>query len=152
MSKTIYLALSMLALLSAGTTRDKFAAYRAVDAYEVRPGILMLPKYSGDGQVCEIGLQRLHYTPGRIRLDSGLSREEIDRIFQEIVPASERGAALSGTGGELITRTGDSITMSTNFENVSIDIIGEVSRAPGHGGYVVRNVVATLRWLNRQCR
>jgi hypothetical protein len=29
------------------------AKYKAVEAYEVRPGILVFPTYSEDGEVCE---------------------------------------------------------------------------------------------------
>lgn len=64
--------LTMLITLNA-TTQQRFANYRRIEAYEVRPGILMLPRYTSDGKVCEIGLERLHYSPDLVRLDSGLS-------------------------------------------------------------------------------
>jgi hypothetical protein len=92
MSKLIGLALAAVLLLpSANPVREQFAKYKAVEAYEIRPGVLMMPRYSSDGQVCEIGLEKLHYSPEIIRLDSSLSREEVDQVLEELVPANERG-------------------------------------------------------------
>jgi hypothetical protein len=34
-------------------TEDQFKRYKAVEAYEVRPGVLMMPRYDSGGQVCE---------------------------------------------------------------------------------------------------
>jgi len=84
MSKLIAsVVVAMLLLITSNPGRERFAKYKAVEAYEIRPGILMMPKYSTDGQICEIGLEKLHYSPDMIRLDSSLSRKDIDQIFDE---------------------------------------------------------------------
>jgi hypothetical protein len=51
---------AMFLLPTVNPAHEKFAKYKAVEAYEIRPGILMMPRYSADGQVCEIGLEKLH--------------------------------------------------------------------------------------------
>ena len=33
---------------------DKFLKYKAIETYEIRPGILMMPRYSAGGHLCEI--------------------------------------------------------------------------------------------------
>ena len=132
-------------------SHEDFAKYKRVEAYEVRPGILMMPRYSADGQVCEIGLEKLHYSPETIRLDSALSRKEMDQIFDEIVPAEERGIRSKDFAGTLITRGGQSLTTNIDFQNVSIQIYGEASSAR-KGGATVDEVVATLKWKSRTCR
>jgi hypothetical protein len=76
----------LLLLLTASPQTTSMAKYKAVEAYEVRPGILMFPTYTEDGQVCEIGLERRHYSPEIIRLDPNLSREDIDAIVDELDP------------------------------------------------------------------
>jgi hypothetical protein len=153
MSKLISLAFTaMLLLLSGNPVHEKFAKYKAIEAYEIRPGILMMPRYSADGQVCEIGLEKLHYSPETIRLDSSLSRKEIDQIFDELVPADERGPRSKDFAGALITQVGQSLTTNIDFEKVSMLIYSDASPAPGKGGTTVDDVAATLKWKNRICR
>jgi hypothetical protein len=44
------------------------AHFKAIEAYEVRPGILLQPRYTAEGQICEIGLERLHYSAGEVSM------------------------------------------------------------------------------------
>lgn len=152
MSKLVGLAFAaMLLLLSAHPGREQFAKYKAVEAYEVRPGILMMPRYSADGQVCEIGLERRHYSPEMTRLDS-LSREEIDHIFEELVPASERGSKITELGpGNMISEVGGGVFTNMDFENVSIQLSSKELSA-SRKKIVVDNVAATIYWKNRKCQ
>jgi hypothetical protein len=154
MSKLIsVVAVAMFLLSVSDRGRQEFAKYRAVEAYEIRPGILMMPRYSSDGQVCEIGLEKLHFSPVAIRLDSSLSRKEIDEVFEELAPSSERGpkpANPISQGSTFISGRG----MDTNeeYQNVSIDIFGSYSPTDGKGGATGEEVAATLKWKNRKCQ
>jgi hypothetical protein len=154
MSKLI--ALSVLAMLLVPTSnpgRERFAKYKAIEAYEIRPGILVMPRYSADGQVCEIGLEKLHYSPEMIRLDSSLSRNEIDQIFEELVPSGERGPKptnLLAQGSTIISGRGTAT--DEEYQNVSIEIFGNFSPADGKDGATEDQVAATLKWKNRKCR
>jgi hypothetical protein len=153
MSKVIGLACTSILLLSfVSPQSSRFSAYKAVEAYEIRPGILMMPRYSDNGQVCEIGLERRHYSPEIIRLDSILSREEIDQIFEELVPANERGPRSKDLAGNLITLGGHSITTNIDFENVSIQVFSEELPASNQREIVERDIVATAHWKNRKCQ
>jgi hypothetical protein len=150
MSKLIGLACTAIFLLACCPPQsDRFLKYKTIEAYEIRPGILMMPRYSADQQVCEIGLQNLHYSPGMIRLDSSLSRKEIDQIVEELVPASEKGPRAKDFEGTLVTQGGHSLTTNTDYENVSIQIYSDAS--PGQGGITVDDVLATIKWKNRKC-
>ncbi|HXX20806.1 MAG TPA: hypothetical protein VEJ46_15485 [Candidatus Acidoferrum sp.] len=149
MSKIVGLACFAMLLLSPANSVDgRFAKYRPIEAYEVRPGILMMPSYSGDGQVCEVGLEQRQYSPEMVRLDPSLTREDVDRIFQELVPADERGAKLN----ELISENGVSITTIEDFQNVSLLIYGQNLSTPHSHKIVERNVAAVVRWKNRKCQ
>jgi hypothetical protein len=141
---------AVLLLATANPVHEQFAKYKAVEAYEIRPGVLMIPSYSSDGQVCEIGLEKLHYSPEIIRLDSSLSRKEIDDIFDELVPADERGPRSKDLLGTLITGSSGSQTTNIDFRNVSIQIYCAAVR--DKGGITVDEVAATLKWKNRTCR
>ena len=152
MSKLIGLGFAVvLILFPVNPAQETFAKYKAVEAYEIRPGILMMPRYSTDGQVCEIGLEKLHYSPETIRLDSSLSRKEIDQVFDELVSADERGPSSKDFAGTLMTQSGHSLTTNIDFQNVSIQIYGDASTA-AKGKTTVDEVVATLKWKSRKCR
>jgi hypothetical protein len=136
----------------AATPQDAtFVNYKSVEAYEIRPGILAMPRYSADGLVCEVGLERRHYSPEKIYLDSALSREEIDQIADELAPASERGPRTMGDM-DFSERDGGGITTTSAYENVQIQIYSAVSPASKKHETVVDDVAATIKWTNRNCQ
>ena len=153
MSKLIGPVLAaMLLLVAANPDRERFARYKAVEAYEIRPGILMMPRYSADGQVCEIGLEKLHYSPEKIRLDSSLSRKEIDQIFDELVPTAARGpkpTVLLEQG--MTTFSGRGMVSDEEYQNVSIQTYSNVL-SEEKDAVKVDEVTATLKWKNRKCQ
>jgi hypothetical protein len=152
MLKLIGSVAAVLLLAAAIPAREKFAKYKAVEAYEIRPGILMMPRYSADGQVCEVGLEKLHYSPEKIRLDSSLSHKEIEQIFDELVPSDERGPKPTGLLQQgMTTQSGANMVSNEEYQNVSIEIYGSASPA-GKSGTQVDEVAATLKWKNRKCQ
>jgi hypothetical protein len=64
--KRIPLALLLLsgitATASGQNSGDLDARFHVVISYEVRPGIVMTPKYASDGQVCEMVIEKHHKT------------------------------------------------------------------------------------------
>ena len=124
-----------------------FSKYRPIEVYEVRPGILMMPRYADDGQVCEMVVEKQHYSNNKAYLDSTIPREVITRITDELVPASERGAAITNAGKAYISAyTGNSVTSFADYENVSINVYGKTSSASESG-----DIVAVVHWKNRKC-
>jgi hypothetical protein len=151
MSKAIWLAGFALALLlSVHPQREVFSKYRQVEAYEVRPGVLMMPTYSDDGTVCEIGLQKLRYSRQRADVGPDLTDSEVEQVLDEIAPANERGARSSNLPGDLVAGNGQVITRTRDFENVSVNIFSPASARPRKAEGVV-SLIATIRWKNRQC-
>ena len=134
--------------ISLALDRRDFHKYRAVEAYEVRPGVLMLPKYSRTAQVCEITLERLHYANNAANLYPGLPRELVTQIFDELVPEHDRGPRTMDIGpGYISEYAGNSITTFAEYANVSFDIYGLSGLPRGSG-----DIVATIRWKQRNCR
>src|SRR5437867_687452 len=76
------------------TALDLSAKYPAVNAYEVRPGVLMTAKYAANGQACEMTLQR-YYSPKQTDADSTISAKLEDELINELAPEVERGPAAS---------------------------------------------------------
>lgn len=136
---------------SFNSAREDFAKYKAVEAYEIRPGILMMPRYSADGHVCEIGLQDLHYTPGLVRLDAELSRTEIDQILDQVVPDSERGPKVKDPLGTSITRSLNAIITEIEFERLWVQIYAHAISQPRKKEAVFENVAVVIKWKGREC-
>ena len=143
---------SAFLLLFANQHSSQFSRYKAVEAYEIRPGILMMPRYSADGKVCEIGLQKRLYSPDKITVDPTLSRDVIEQIADQLAPATERGQKITEVGaGGLILQSGNSMATNTEYENVSIRIYSDTSLSSERGGTVAEDLVATITWKHRKC-
>jgi hypothetical protein len=119
---------ALLLMLNANPDRTQFSKYKTVEAYEIRPGILMMPSYAADGQVCEIGPERRRYSPEVIRLDSDIPDKDLNELIDELAPAAERGPRSKGLLGEdFVEIDGGGMTAVRDYENVSIDIFSHVS-------------------------
>ena len=149
MSKLAVLGCSaMLLLLGQSQQHENFSKYKAVEAYEIRPGILMMPKYAADGQVCEIGLERRRYSPESISLDGDIPDKDLDEIVDEIVPPAERGLK------DEIERTnedGGGLTTFRNYENVSVQIFSHVLYDAKRKIKAEPNIAVIISWKNRKC-
>ena len=153
MSKLISLAFATIFFLPCtnhGT--ERFAKYKAIEAYEVGPSILIMPSYSSDGQVCKIGLQKVNYSPEIIKSESDLSNEEINKIFEDLVPQNERGSRSKSFPETFIVQSGTSIITSDTYENVTLQIYEFELPGSKRGKTSVKTVAAVIRWNNRKCQ
>ncbi len=156
LSLVLITAVSSLVAVAQGTQGRMFSRYRGIEAYEVRPGVLMIPRFTTDGQLCEIGLQPLYYSPEGINLNSInpfnasnsiFSPEAINQIFDELVPAQERGPRprnLIEQGSTDID--GGGMVTNEEWENVSIQISSTFLPSGN------TDVYATLSWKHRKCQ
>jgi hypothetical protein len=141
---------AVLFLLTASPQNSTFLEYKAVEAYEVHPGILMFPRYAEDGRVCEVGLERLHYSPEKIVLYSTLYRQDIDSIVDELAPASERGARSGRPPDGLFSMTGLGMTAIEQYEHVTVQIH---SALPGLSEKSnIDTIAAVITWRDRLCK
>jgi hypothetical protein len=142
------ICVGLLLCIPAISQSDRFSHYKHVEAYEVRPDILMLPRYSKDGQVCEIALQKRLYSSDGFYSDPTLKRAEINKIVDELVSPTERGEKVKGK--DMILQSGSGMSMNTEYENVSIVIYSDASQHQGQT--VARDTVATITWKHRICQ
>jgi len=151
---TISVALAMFVV--AKPHSERFSKYKALEAYEVRPGIMMMPRYATDGNLCEIDLERFHFLPGIVDLDSGLTDKEIDTIADELVPRSERGQRRSSLDSTVLN--GEVAIDHEEFEKISIITHTLIdfgsSDSPGKPGEKIdaTKVVAIIRWREHPCQ
>lgn len=134
-------------LLFAKPQTDRFSKYKTVETYEIRPGILMMPEYAKDGQVCQMILEKHHFSNDKADLNSGIPRETLIELINELVPIDERGRQTMNFGKEYISSySGQSMNTFAEYENVSIDIFGTQSHRNGAG-----DIVAVIQWKKRTC-
>jgi hypothetical protein len=148
---------SVLLFLAAKPQSEKFSKYKPVEAYEIRPGILMMPRYAEDGQVCEVGLERLHYKSDYIDMNSEMAREEINRIAYELTNVDERGPEPNETLKQEIGPTAG-VVMIQNEENekILVQIFNLISADFDEKHQlnmkVSGNIAAVIKWKNRKCQ
>jgi hypothetical protein len=129
------------------TAADISAKYPVVNAYEVRPGILMTTKYAGNGQVCEMVLEKRHKTVEKTDFGSTIPHELVRQLLDELVPTVDRGKTTKRylRGDSESTISGNVEITESEYENVSIEILGSLS--PGASG----DMVVTIHWKKRTC-
>jgi hypothetical protein len=136
------------ASLRAQTSGDLAAKYLAVSAYEVRPGVLMTVKYAGDGQACEMTLEKRHSTSKDKDIDIGsnIPAKVIDELSDELAPEADRGPATSRYLSPDSYVAGGVSYIKRDFQNVSIEVHGDTSTSCDGGEKVV-----IIRWKKGAC-
>jgi hypothetical protein len=125
----------------------QFSKYKAIEAYEIRPGILMMPKYAEDGEVCQITLETTNAFSDTINLTPTLPRKTVLELVDELVPLAERGPRTMDFGRDYVSQhSGESVTTFAEWENVAVNIYGRSSARCGAG-----DIVAEIRWKKRTC-
>jgi hypothetical protein len=139
---------------SVQSEREILSRLKHVEAYEVLPGIVALPRYTADGQICEIALEKLHHSAGTIRLNPTLTSAEVDKIADQLVPSDLRGPKPtdpSEQGGGGIS--GRAMESSEEYENISIRTYQEVVGTFGKGKISAGDITAaTIKWKHRTCQ
>ena len=115
--------------------------YPKVNAYLVRPKILLTARYSTGGLVCEMVLQPVRWTGDTILLFP-MSEEETIHVVEEIVPESERGKKLDAVFSRI---TGHGVETTYRYEKITVNFAGTTDK----GG---ADLVAVVTWRDRSCK
>src|SRR4029077_5543141 len=90
----------VIAVLGMHSAQELQSRYTRIESYEIRPGVLAMPKYAEDGTICQISIERLHVQPDSIELGtSTMSHELVLEMIDELTPPSVRGKVLTHFGG-----------------------------------------------------
>jgi len=139
---------------------DRFREYRAVESYEIQPGIVITPFYSADQQVCEISIEKRHFSGSVVDLDTTMSKTQILSIFDELVTKEERGRSLSTNPPGVETTESDDYEFWKlyRYENVFLEMHGKFPaevKEKKRWTYIREDrqeyVVAIISWNKRQC-
>jgi hypothetical protein len=138
-----FLMLGIVAHSSGQSISDLSAKYRQITSYELRPDVVMTPKYAADGQVCEMVLEKRQKTDTGIVLGVSFSEKEVKALVDELVPETERGRDLTKPLNARVD--GGFITTEYSYENVLVRVYGITRPAPA-GDRVI-----TITWPQRTC-
>ena len=132
----------------AGLSGDRMQKYHAVEAYEIRPGIIATPIYTAGYDLCEISIEKRHYSNNNIDIDAKMSKEQILTLFDELVPKEDRGQPGWKFRGDTVITEADSgiLTMRIPYENVTLAMYG-IKDSPDRQKYVA----AIISWNNLSC-
>ena len=137
-----------LALNAGEGGKQQFDKYKAVDAYQTGSGILVLPRYSSEGKLCEVVLEKEHYSENSIDLASTISHDKMIAAVNDIAPVSERGRSTMPFGTEYLSQySGNTVTTFSDYEAISIQIYGRTSPAFDAG-----DIAARINWNKRPCK
>jgi len=137
------LVLGIAVAIAGQTSADLGAKYRQITSYEVRPGIVMTPRYAQDGQVCEMIVEKRAKTDRGIVFGSSFSEKEWKEVVDKLVPPNERGKDVT----EMLNTTidGGFITADCTYENVKIRVQGVTRPKPTPAALI------TITWSKRTC-
>jgi hypothetical protein len=123
--------------------------YQRITSYELRPGIVMTPEYTHEGQICQMVLERRQRTKSGFLLANTFTQKEVTELVEELVPKAERGNVVpiglsQGKGPEVYVASGISRWVTT-YENISVESVGIADPRPSGIMY------AMITWRNRSC-
>ena len=94
MAKVLLVSMALVALMSASS--NKLKEFRAVESYEIRPGIIATPFYSSSHEICKISLERRRYSADTVNMGAYISKQQIIEIFNDLARRDERGQPIWG--------------------------------------------------------
>jgi len=101
------------------TAQELAAKYPVVSYYEVRPGVLMEPRYSADGQICGFRLFAKQAMPKMNNFDLRLRDKTIEGILADLVPVDMRSQRAKDFG--MLARVGKVSNEVDDYENVFVE-------------------------------
>jgi hypothetical protein len=141
---TIFLSIGITTIALGQSAADLSAKYRQITSYELRPDIVMTPRYAANGQVCEMVLEKRQKTETGMVFGISFSEKEVKLLVDELVPEAERGQNL--TKFLNTTVDGGFITTEYSYENVLVHVHGIIR--PGPAG----DRIITISWKKRPCK
>jgi hypothetical protein len=141
------LAFLCLSQSAVGQTAQQLASrFRALSAYEIRPGVFMFSKFDTKGQRCEAIVEPLRQGSDSKTQHLTLSNKLADELIEEIAPVESRGAASRFLDPDS-TVAGGVYELKTNYKFVSIEKMGNFPQNPADDTIQVIRIT----WTTRSC-
>jgi hypothetical protein len=146
--RSYFPAIGLVLLLTAGavvaqTSAELKSKYGPpVEAFVIRPGLLMAARYARDGRVCEMYVIEARTPGSHIGRRTPLTPETAPALIEELVPETERGGKLPWPASS----QGTTIQISYRYENVTSEFVQTFLPNPGWSDSVLK-----IKWKNRVC-
>jgi len=140
-------SICLLALVASPFT-DRFRKYHTVEAYEIRPGVVIMPAYTASHDLCEISIEKRHYSNNSVDMDATMSKEQVLSLFDELVPKKERGGPTGRLPADTEVSELDLGMLSTRipYDNVTLTMYGKKDSSDRQ-----KYVAAIISWNKFQC-
>jgi hypothetical protein len=147
MMMKLFASICLLAVV-AGPSSDRIRKYHGVETYEIRPGIIATPAYTASHDLCEISIEKRHYSNNRVDMDAAMPKELILSMFDELVPKEERGGPSGRLPADTEISEADLGMLSTRipYENVTLTMYGKQDK-PDRQKYIA----AIISWDKTPC-
>jgi hypothetical protein len=132
-------AVCLVKAVPAQTASDLAKKFPHHEVYEIEPGIQMTPKFASSGLICEMQIEKTHFTKSGVDLIPGIDKEQIDDLLDRLVPTSERGT--KDPKGITVMGWGQGVDETTSYSNITTTI------SSSHGTSVI-----IIGWRDRKCR
>lgn len=148
MLKRLCLLQFVLVLSAAGVAAQSSTALQSkygspLDAFVIRPGLLMTVTYAAEGKICEMYVVEARTPGSNVGLRTPLTPETVPKLIDELVPVNERGNKLRWP----VQSTGMTATAFYNYENVSIELVQNLLPAKGWSDSILE-----IKWTNKECK
>jgi hypothetical protein len=143
--------LSLAGAVGSQSPSDLGRKYHTVVFFEIRPGVVMTPKFTAGGEVCQMTVQKLAETQDGNLADNFFTEPEISDLVDNLAPPSERGieipeGAISGHGWQGYM-SGGMIEHITTYENAFVAAVGRSQPKPP-----ARMTLLVITWRKRVCQ
>jgi hypothetical protein len=135
----ICIALPLLANAFGQSASELASKYPHHEVYEVQPGVQMAARFAANGLVCEMQIEQAHFVKDGIDLRSGIDKDRLDDLLDQLVPASQRGKR--DPSGTMMNGAGNVDEKTDSYANVFVSVLSSP-----HGASVVKVV-----WRHRKC-
>jgi hypothetical protein len=139
----IVLVLTAGAVVAQRSTELQSKYGSPLDAFVIRPGLLMTAKYAADGKVCEMFIIEARTPGSNIGLRTPLTPETVPALIDELVPDGERGSKLRWP----VQTQGMTLQAFYRYENVSIELVQNLLPSKGWSDGILK-----IKWSNRVCK
>jgi hypothetical protein len=120
---------------------------KTVTAFEIRPAINVFPAFAKDGNVCRMVVEKRRFSdPADADPEATIPNALANQLVDELVPASERGKALSPYLSSESFVAGGASFIKKDYENVSVAMFGSLVEGKASGTRVI-----VINWSRRTC-
>jgi len=145
MKRILEAVVAVLVTLSTHSGQNLLSRYSRVESYEIRPGVLMTPRYAPNGDLCEMVIEKRHVRGNTVDFSSSIEHASVLQMIDELAPPKERGSHIGGPF-DYDSTEGNMAIQNIKYEHVAIAIY-KTDALPDPG-----DIAVLIDWNRPNCR